>query len=461
MSSLTTKIDQVKSSTDGYVVMVDGRGEVADAATIVNDLNLLTSTEIVGLIDSVLLIDDGGGANNEHLLTPMPSTSDPDGRNKINDAGLTSVATCTNVGAAAVGASNRIVSVARPTTGAGSGPTLFNTQFVDDDLSSDPTIIVATVYGAYDQVCNSTGSSVIASPHSYIKHSVGGHNNIIGGSTLLISGTSTRCLQLAGLCTVIHDGNFTTAINCDQTTLNGASRTTAIGCFGGTVITSIDSLHVAATGTTISGTKSLTVGNVTFSGTYSVAAGASVIHSGTCGLSVGNGVTNAKNNATVFGSNTAALQDNSLNIGGVQISTKGDATVCVPVDGVLSTGSGQTLSLIQFPAGCNVAGICEVSLIGKVVGENKIIAWSNTIAFRNNADTINLIDATGSGANLYRSVDLSDSGLTWAAGNAGLIRIAANATLLRIVTPQFTDASTSVKWVASAKITLTREDVIT
>ena len=444
-------------------VLASGKGVYGRSSDGDGPGELLTAEQLraIGGIDIIIGVDDGGGANNEHLLTPMPSTLDPDGRNTINDAGLTSVATCTNVGAASVGASNRIASVARPTTGAGGGTTLFNSQFVDDDLSSDPTIIVATVYGAYDQVCNSTGSAIIASPHSYIKHSAGGHNNIIGGSTLLISGTSTRCLHLAGLYTVIHNGNFTTSINCDQTTMDGASRTTAIGCFGGTVITSIDSLHVAATGTTISGTKSLTVGNVTFSGTYSLAVGATVVHSGTYGLTVGNGVTNAKNNAAVLGSNTVAMQDNSLTIGGVQISTKGDATVCVLVDGVLSTGSGQTLSLIQFPAGCNVAGICEVSLIGKVVGENKIIAWSNTIAFRNNSDVINLIDTTGSGSNLYRSVDLSDAGLTWAAGNSGLIRIAANATLLRLVTPQFTDASTSVKWVASAKITLTREDVVT
>jgi hypothetical protein len=410
-------------------------------------------------IYSTILIGDGG-TNNENLLSPMPDSVDGV-RNTINEAGVATCNASTNIGAAAgAGAHNRIASETKPATGAGSGPTIFNTHFVDDDLSGVTTIVVASIFGAYDQVVNSTGSSCIASPHSYIKHSTGGHNNLIGGSTLLISGTTDRSVGVGGLLSVIHDSTYSCQINCLNTVIDSATRAIAIGC-NGTTITGTRVIAACSTNQTIGGSDGLVVGTVTYSGAYSLCVGQSITHSGSYGITVGNDLTNVKNNVLLAGVNGIALQHDSFNFCGTQIATRGDVAFCMPIDGdAATTNQNRAISLIQFPAGVNCSGIMRVSLIGKIVGTNSILAYTSDIAFRINGDTINLIDNTGSGSNLYRTLTFNDTSLTWAAGNNGLVRIAANVQLLRLVTPAFTDADVVVRWVGSSQITLTREDSV-
>lgn len=405
-----------------------------------------------------VVVDLSGGENNENLLTPMPDTVNGV-RNTINSAGISSVNSSTNVGAASSGAGNHIARTQCP-TGSGSGSSLFNTHYTNDTFPGGTSIIVASVIGAYNQVCNSTGSSIVTAPHSYIKHSVGGHNNIFGGSTNLISGTSTRCQHLAGNNSVIHNSQYSTAINCQQTTFNGANRATAVAC-NGTTITGTSVLVVAAAGTTISGNNGITVGGVTYSGSLSICGGNVINHSSTGSLTVGVNLNNTQNYSALFGIDGNALSPESITLSGTRISSRGDVAFCIPIDGVsATTNQNQIISLIQFPAGVNCSGVMSVSLVGKIVGTNSVLAFVQNVAFRINAGVVNLIDSTGSGADLYRALTFNDTTLTWAAGNSGLVRLTASAQLLRIASPAFTNAATTVKWVGSAHITLTREDAI-
>jgi hypothetical protein len=419
------------------------------ASTYLTQLAAATTYAPITAIDH----DATGGAGNYHLISRGFNS-----QNTINQ-GAAVCSGVTNLGAGATGAGNHAAYNGVPAVGAGVGSAVQQANWIADNVAGIVQTILS-VYGAYDQVCNGTGSSVICAPHSMVRTSVTGHNNIWGGSTSLISGTSGRSTILGSTQGCIHNGSFHVIAASQNVSMSGGTFNAMVGC-NGTITTASRSFHVAATSQTLSGTAGLTVGEVTGSGTYYAAIGQAITHSGSYGLTVGTTNTNSHNGAVVFGDNCKSVASYAIHVAPGQRKTfSGDTQTVTIVRGDTSTAAVKSLELFPTSATWVGGGMLEIVLAGKVRGSNLGVVFKREYMWWYNGptDTIALTDATEtSQANLYRDPLHDTSGATWTVGNNGKMRCAGNGSSFRIVTPSWTAGPANIDWTATARVTFTRE----